>query len=238
MGIQPKQDDKIREVNFFSGYELLPFPPNSTTFGPVLSNAAIAARRAFYLFSLPTFFDKIKEDQKHRMVYYTVLWSKKNQEVDKMQRMSPLDGGDDNSGSPSECYRSQRISTILQDDWDKKNFPPDLPDYQDKQFGDVNTMMWNKHVSCTCAEFGIQAGCIKMDLKDERLPQQEQKSRADGDWRYAEFEVPLCNWPEGILPSAFVNMYTFPACLFGLPPDGLRKQYKGLQDADDELPDS
>ena len=223
--IQDDNNNDLKEVVYFNGLTL--YPLSFTYEGnmiPELSLRSISARKAFEISGNEKLSEKFPGKAKSRSNKFTILNSDKSKEVDKVQRVYPLNP----DGKTQECYRSQKIPNHLQqteDTWTEKQFPHDLMGYVKQDFHDSAHIYWNKRLACTCKWDGPSGGFGSQELG--WVPDGLGPGRGTGDRIYGKFENVLCTYREGQLPSAWAGEDT-KQC--DKPGFGQTKIYQGLKD--------
>lgn len=224
-GIEADNNKELEEVVYFNGLTLYPL---SFTFEgnmiPELSLRSIAARKAFEIAGNKKLSEKFPGKEKSKMNTYTISDENKSREIDKMQRVYPLNP----DGEPQECHRSQKIPNHLQqteDDWTEKQFKHDLMGYVKQDNHDSAHMYWNKRLACTCKWDSEPNGFGSQELG--WVPDGLGPGRGTGDRIYGKFEKTLCTYKEGKLPSAWAGEDT-KQC--DKPDHGQDKEYEGLKD--------
>ncbi len=214
----------LEEIVYFGGSSLYPL---SLTFDNAhLSEAhkrAIAARRGFEIGGNEVLARRFPGNQRSRMNTFTINGLVKSLEVDKIQRIYPLN----QNGEAPECYRSQKIPNNLQqteNQWAREQFPTDLMGDVSEDNSDSAYIYWNKRVACTCKRDGplFGRGAVAMNFPFDIYG----GGRGDGDRVYGKLERTLCTYREGELPSAFAGEQR-PTCTNGR---GQTKIYRGLTD--------
>jgi len=224
--INGNANNVLREIVYFGGMALYPLSLTFDNFflGEV-QKRAIAARKGFEIAGNEVLARRFPGGQRSRMNTFTINGLVKSLEIDKIQRIYPLN----QNGEASQCYRSQKIPNLLQQSekqWEREQFPTDLMGDVSEDNTDSAYIYWNKRVACTCKRDGprIGLGAIAMNFPVDIYG----TGRGNGDRVYGKLENTLCTYREGQLPSAFAGRQR-PNCTNGR---GQNKVYRGLTDAE------
>ena len=222
--INPRANPVLREVVYKGPVELMPLSLTQQGLGvPEMSTRAIFARRSLEMSGMKALAPQMLEGEASRSNTYTISNDDKAREVDKMQLVYPLLRG---TGKVSECFRSQKIPSMLdqtENAWVARSLPMDHMRDVKQDNSDSVFAYWNKRVACTCKIDTIM-GFASQAMN--AVPDGLGPGRGDGDRTYGKIEPKLCEYKENRPPSAWVGKQR-PDCL---EEGSNSKTYEGIQD--------